>query len=86
MLNKEAIEQLRRLETFHRSKGVDAYILEAVDIAIQALEKQIPKRIDKVVKTEHLTLCICPNCGKQTYKSSIGNYYQKCGQRLKLDQ
>jgi len=50
-----------------------------------ALEKEVPKKVEKVVGTEHFILCVCPSCGKDEYESEIGNYCRRCGQRLKLD-
>ena|SRR5699024_4703338 len=67
----------------------------AIDLAIQALEKQIAKKI--VIKKEYdadldvtFKLCLCPTCGNQIYKyiqdspilSSTYPCCWKCGQAL----
>ena len=60
----------------------DEEIINAIKVA---LEKEVPKKVEKVVETEHFILCVCPSCGKDEYESRIGNYCRRCGQRLKLD-
>lgn len=55
---------------------------EACRVGMKALDKQIPKRVDRVVKTEHFTLCVCPSCGKDNYESRMGSYCQNCGQKI----
>ena len=51
----------------------------AYDVAIQALEKQIPKQID-ISKGESKKHYYCPVCYKWLIKMT--NYCCKCGQKL----
>lgn len=97
MDNREAIQLLDKL--LLRSDFTDQYgdmgdsspYEEAVEIARQAIEKQIPKK----VKREFLAIggaitCIeaeiCPNCGKDIYDDEVEvSYYEycpDCGQAL----
>lgn len=56
---------------------------EAVDLAISALEKQVPM----IVTDIHVDEYYCPNCGSENakdYCSNIGDCYcPNCGQKLK---
>ena len=58
MTNQEAIERIKDHIDIHKINEKNAvYISEALDMAISALEKQIPKKPKKV---DHWRLC--PNC------------------------
>ena len=83
---KEAIENLRKLKSFHNgSYG------SSIRTAIEALEKQVPKEPDYegdgywdgelVYDT-----WICPNCGKD-YEVGYDNYKYcpECGQAIRLE-
>lgn len=78
MNNKEALESLK-FEVFE--EGHCSYIEQELNIAIEALEKQIPKKL--VVwdnGTQH-----CPNCEHDlTYISSEDEYCCRCGQKLEM--
>ena len=76
MNNKEALESLK-FEVFE--EGHCSYIEQELNIAIEALEKQIPKKL--VVwdnGTQH-----CPYCEHDlTYISSEDEYCCRCGQKI----
>ena len=87
MTNQEAIRLIRNLPTM--CEFTDAYgepidsdvYYDAIEIAISALEKQIPKKVRITTSTKR-----CSVCGKQL--SGIGNihpvrnYCQSCGQAI----
>jgi len=60
---------------------------EAIDIAIKALEKQIP--LNPIIKS--WSPALCPNCGKELSESIGDGYYKhwynlnicECGQKLR---
>lgn len=56
---------------------------EAIDVAINALEKQIPKQID-ISKGESKKHYYCPVCYK--WLTKMTNYCCKCGQKLDLSE
>jgi len=74
---KEAIKYINWM----RDKFITDKPLEAFDMAISALEKQIPKKVRVTTSTKR-----CSVCGRQL--SGIGNihperkYCQKCGQAI----
>ena len=91
MTNKEAIEQLReRLAITDYRQQIPEYY-EAIELAVEALGKQMPKRPDYegdgyadgelVYDT-----WICPNCGKY-YEVDYDNYKYcpECGQAIDLE-
>lgn len=55
---------------------------KAFDVAIQALEKQIPQKVQE----KHIDEYICPACGEENSGCDEGKitdrYCPKCGQRL----
>ena len=69
MTNEEAIQELEFILVGHPETSA---IGQAVLIAIEALEKQIPKKVKA-----HQD---CPNCGADVIGS--GFYCWNCGQRL----
>ena len=61
--------------------------IEAIQIAIQALEKHIPKK-PKINRIDSETIyCKCPSCNITTvlYRNCIMNYCKECGQKLRLE-
>lgn len=99
MTNTEAIEILksrRMCAAYVDSEYVDSVNIEAVDIAISALEKQIgkkPKHIDKNGVFDGNWMKVCPACGRvlmeriTTEESSYPRHYNmteycSCGQRI----
>jgi rRNA maturation protein Nop10 len=88
MENREAIEILQR-----NIPGCDYDLSEAVELAIAALEKQIPKRkLEKDQYNENLFTLRCPTCGERVgnYNGRLNtfshmaliNYCPKCGQAI----
>lgn len=61
--------------------GTDHCEADAVRIAIEALEKQIPKKPITYTGTNRAD---CPVCGNTVrgIKEPFGNYCSKCGQKL----
>lgn len=57
---------------------------EAVELAIAALEKQIPKKIEtrENVFLGHAQIPVCPRCRAGFNNSFLGAYCQYCGQLL----
>lgn len=86
MTNEQAIKYLQE----SKCDGTINYTHQemhntALDIAIQALEKQIPKRViyhhDNIHK--HYS---CESCGLIYFeKEFVGNYCNSCGQKLESD-
>ena len=74
MTNEEAIIDIR--ENIQPIIGG-----KSLDIAISALEKQIPKKVNISLKgtTDWNTKCHCPNCHSMV---SHGKYCYNCGQAL----
>lgn len=90
MTDKKALEILEEwLETDRKMIGdtpksdYDKFIMkqdEAVEVAIEALRKQIPKEPDFIEEASDCRLC--PNCCTYQVIYSKHNYCQHCGQAL----
>ena len=93
MTNKEAIEQLKELklhcEDFRDGEdSVWAKDVEALNSAIEALEKQIPKKVK--YKNRHgqgydiynKDYYNCPSCGRRLRNKQKDNYCGRCGQAI----
>lgn len=71
-------------------QGNNGERIESTKIAIQALEKQIPKiPIDKTkpddgASSSHINrhIIVCPSCNGRLKLKSKGRYCDKCGQKL----
>lgn len=74
---KEAIEWLRSIEeNIHGGdESFDLKRKEALNVAISALEKQVPKKIRPASKASP---CACPMCGFVGFY----NYCGSCGQAI----
>ena len=87
MTESEAIKILQRdLEIQVKNKALTDGI-EAIQIAIQALEKQIPKK-PKINRIDSETIyCKCQSCNITTvlYRNCIMKYCKECGQKLRLE-
>lgn len=91
MTSKEAISRIKHHMEIHKLSEPNAiYITEALNMAMQALEKHIPKKpkrepepfpkhFDKGVYGFH-----CPVCGEDLLDecSDCFNYCQNCGQAI----
>ena len=80
MTYQEAINHIRKHNEAHQRKEHFAvYITEALNMSIQALEKQKPKQ----VKRERYQYPCCPNCQKPFYPYQFHpEYCCRCGQAL----
>lgn len=77
MTYEDAIARIQDHNRVHQQKEHGAfYITEALNMAVEALEKQIPKKA--IPCSPNSTWSKCPVCG-DTY---IDEYCGKCGQRL----
>ena len=80
MTNKEAIEQLREwlAITDYRQQIPEYY--EAIELAVEALEKQAPKKPIDNIEREWFE---CPTCGRVIVRYYAGKrHHCKCGQAL----
>lgn len=77
---QEALARIKEHRDIHFHNELNAiYITEALDMAIEALEKQIPEKpkLDNdngIYETEH-----CPNCNRQLFPNE---HHCRCGQAL----
>lgn len=76
MTAEEAI-QLIRLYTGNRYKPV--IIQQAIDMAIEALEKQISKVPERYIKPG---VCVCPNCHGIIEAHTSKTFCAYCGQSI----
>ena len=80
MTESEAIKELHKIRP--RGGIIPQKRAEALDVAIQALEKQIPQKVQE----KHIDEYICPACGEENSGCDEGKitdrYCPKCGQRL----
>ena len=84
--DKLIINEAEAIECLKSNKPTTGYIMlqEAVDMAIQALEKQIPK---KPVKSEnqvarYVNTYYCPICNLGITGTNIAKWCYHCGQKL----
>ena len=75
MTESEAIKELHEIRP--RGGIIPQKRAEALDVAIQALDKQIPK---KPKTDDRYVMHICPRCNDFVKVSH--NYCQNCGQKL----
>lgn len=82
MTNKEAIEKIS-CTPLMRSEYEHGELKEALSMAIEALEKQIPKE-PKLIETYPNNLHLCPSCGSTfiTRYDGAMNYCNNCGQAI----
>ena len=82
MYNEEAIKMLKQWNEDLSPYEDEKEGIECHNIAISALEKQIPKKVNISLKgtTDWNTKCHCPNCHSVV---SNGKYCSNCGQALK---
>lgn len=77
MTSEEAIKSLKNIIEYWTHKPTE---IKAAELAISALEKQIPKKPKKILQAFEYRFGDCPSCNK----SSDMNYKhcQYCGQKL----
>ena len=66
-----------KISPLHQKKA--EYQKELMEITVEALEKQIPKKPNKVVKRPNGKYGECPVCNHKILKE---NYCSRCGQKL----
>ena len=81
MTNEEAIKMLKQWNEDLLPYEDEKEGMECHNIAISALDKQIPKKVNISLKgtTGWNTKCHCPNCHSMV---SHGKYCSNCGQAL----
>ena len=78
---REAIEDFQKLAELFQNK--DSVAIEHCNTAIEALEKQLLKKPEKVVSAIYGTSYECKNCGSEIEPLDIyADYCKWCGQRL----
>lgn len=83
MTAEEAIKEFKeRIELGKKEylKDIPEYI-EALEMAIEALEKQIAKKPESKQRFADLWLGLCPSCLANGVNSEM-NYCDKCGQAV----
>ena len=95
MTEKEAIDGLKRIFNEYELDleicGIKQDSLVIRDMAISALEKQIPREPINKTKTdngvakhyENCNVVVCPSCAGRLKLKSKGNYCDNCGQAIK---
>ena len=74
MMNEEAVKMLRTIKRTVYLGNRKFY--DALDVAIEALEKQIPKKAELCYED-----LICPVCGSDV---EWKRYCEECGQRIDI--
>ncbi|MGI6500326.1 MAG: hypothetical protein ACOX1S_05450 [Anaerostipes sp.] len=96
MTNEKAIEMLKKRLNIPDYRDQIPEYYETMEMAVQALEKQIPKKVNTNIttivkvfdgenKVETFKCVPCPICGKWIVKNESTRYCSNCGQKLKWD-
>lgn len=82
MTNEGAIMRIKNHNEIHSRKEpfYAIYITEALDMAVKALEKQIPKKVMLVSKNDY-HIVYCPRCGFRFFQYGL-LFCGECGQAL----
>ena len=88
MTNLEAKIILLKEKEFYTQYINTQHILDAIDLAITALEKQIPSK--PIIKSDY-SPALCPSCNEELsehlgsgyYKHHYGKSICECGQKLR---
>lgn len=84
MTNENAINILRWLNPPHTDKKSFDDFVQAIDIAIEALEKQIPmKLLPPEMGIDGRIITPCGYCGEELPKKAFYAYCPYCGQKIK---
>lgn len=79
---REAIEDFKELSIQMRARGFSG-ASKHCDLAIEALEKQLPMKPEEVVGAIYSKSYECKNCGSELEPHDVfGEYCKWCGQRL----
>ena len=85
MTESEAIEKFKRTSILWES-DTNTEMVEAVKMSIQALEKQMPKKVQlrHIRKFDGFDDGECPTCGQSVSRDCDGtdNFCPDCGQKL----
>ena len=81
MTNSETIKILNTVLFFGKCDLPNEHAKECLKTAIQALEKQIPKKPSKCLSFT-TSLFICPTCGRKQPIMYEQYYCKECGQKL----
>lgn len=96
MTSKETIKEFEHLLKAEKDRiHKDVVFITALENAIEALEKQIPKKVKKEFRTVGGAITsfetdVCPNCGMDFYIDDLGqtmycDFCPDCGQALDWD-
>ena len=87
MTHEEAIELIRSTPLYRHDKenGRQSDLFKALDLAIEAITKQIPKKLEKVdvqpyFRKHYSNNFVCPVCHNRVNANM--NHCEHCGQRL----
>ena len=83
MTENEAIKKIKLRIAGARhvvGAGIDGKAFEDLEMAIKALEKQIPKKLDEHNFYDEPHHYLCPDCGNIVINQH--NYCEECGQKL----
>ena len=79
-----AIEYLKN-NSYKMVEENNNYAVQASNIAIDALEKQMPKKPIEHTTNDRLTY-LCPTCNRLYWdKEFLSDYCSSCGQKFNLD-
>lgn len=81
MTTEEAIKIIRRKTSIPENGETFEGIEKAYDMAVEALEKQIPKAPIR----GYISAYFCPCCVREFAGTGIADYCYHCGQALKWD-
>lgn len=91
MTNEEAIKELKEDRALYESDIVEAGdgtpdgdLMLAIDMAVEALEKQMPKKVITANIDGDIKLRYCPYCRIRFIKAGM-KYCGECGQALDWD-
>ena len=83
MTVKEAILRLKDHFRIHDDGRPTPYLDEAVGMAYEALEKQVPKKPTSIIRIDCF-VGYCPCCGN-VVTNAVNTIYCNCGQKLDWD-
>lgn len=75
-------EAIKHLNLITENEAYSGYFQDVCKLAIQALEKQVPKEA-KLIDRFYDEARNCPSCGKITDYNGKEFFCKKCGQKLK---
>lgn len=81
MTPQEAIQRIKQHNEIHSKKERFAiYITEALNMAVEALEKQMPKKVK--MTNDLYPMAICPCCENEFIPHTGFEYCHYCGQAI----